>query len=160
MMTHKTADLCDEYDSEIQVVEPLFSDFGGVIEFSGEIHTVKAFEDNSLVRAALESPGDGKVLVVDGGGSLRCAMVGGNMGALGEENGWSGIVINGCIRDSDEIAGQAIGVKAIATNPRKSVKKGAGDTNIPVQFGSVTFQPGAYLYADEDGIIGAPRKLD
>ena len=158
-MSTKTADLCDEFDNEVQVAEPLFSDFGGIIEFSGQIHTLKAFEDNTLVRAALESPGDGKVLVIDAGGSLRCAMVGGNLGKMGEQNGWSGIVVNGCIRDSEEIADQAIGVKAIATNPRRSVKKGAGDDNIPVQFASVTFRPGDYLYADEDGIIVSPRKL-
>ena len=158
-MTYKTADLCDAHDSDVHVVEPIFSDFGGRIEFSGEIQTVKVFEDNSLVRAALESPGDGKVLVVDGGGSLRCALVGGNMGALGEQNGWSGIVVNGCIRDSDEIADQAIGVKALATHPRRSVKNGVGETNVTVQFASVTFRPGDYLYADEDGIIVAPRKL-
>ncbi len=158
-MTLKTADLCDQYDSEIQVVEPLLSDFGGEIEFSGEIHTVKVFEDNSLIRTALESPGHGKVLVVDGAGSLRCALVGGNMGAIGEQNGWSGIVVYGCIRDCGEIADQGIGVKALATHPRRSVKKGIGEDSVTVQFGGVTFRPGDYLYADEDGIIVSPRKL-
>ena len=158
-MSLKTADLCDEFDADIDVVEPLFSDFGGSLEFSGEIHTVKVFEDNSLVRSALEQKGDGKVLVVDGGGSLRCAMVGGNIGAMAEENGWSGIVVNGCIRDSEEIADQAIGLKALATHPRKSVKRGIGDDNVPVQFAGVTFTPGHYLYADEDGIIVSAKKL-
>lgn len=159
-MTLKTADLCDQYDSEIQVVEPMFADFGGAVEFAGQIHTVKTFEDTTQARAALESPGDGKVLVLDGGGSLRCALLGGNMAELGRQNGWSGVLVNGCIRDTDELIDIAIGVKALATHPRRSFKRGQGETNVVVQFGGVTFRPGDYLYADEDGIVVSQRELD
>ena len=155
----KTADLCDEYDSELQYAEPLFADFGEQVEFSGEIHTLKVFEDNALVRAALEKDGTGKVLVVDAGGSLRCAMVGGNLGELAVKNGWNGIVVYGCIRDSEELAEHAVGIKALGTHPRKSIKKGAGDENITVQFASVTFTPGHYVYADEDGLVVCARQL-
>ena len=152
-MTRKTSDLCDDYTDSIQVAEPVFGDFGGLTEFSGIIHTLKVFEDNSLVRQALQSPGDGKVLVVDGGGSLRCALVGGNLAALGVKNGWHGIIVNGCVRDSAEMAEQTIGVKALATHPLKSVKKGVGDEGINVHFCHVTFRSGEYVYADEDGIV-------
>ena len=158
-MSIKTADLCDEFDPNVAVVEPLFSDFGGSIEFSGPIHTVKAFEDNTFVRAAVESPGHGRVLVIDSGGSMRCAMFGGNLAVLAEQNGWSGVVVNGCIRDSEEIANTSIGVKALATHPRRSVKKGAGEESIPINFGGVAFNPGSYLYADEDGIVVSENAL-
>lgn len=158
-MTFTTADLYDEYGDQLKIALPLFRDFGGRKTFYGPVSTVKVHEDNSLVRAALEEPGKGRVLVVDGGESLRCALVGDMLAKLGKDNGWAGIVVSGCIRDSAEIASMDIGVKAIATNPRKSVKKGAGDRDIPVRFAGVEFRPGHFLYADEDGILVSDEKL-
>jgi len=155
----KTADLCDAHDDKLQVAEPIFADFGGEIEFHGRIHTLKLHEDNSLVREALEQAGDGRVLVIDGGGSLRCALVGGNLAVLGAKNGWAGIVVNGCIRDSEEIAAEAIGVKALGSNPRKSVKRGVGQIGETVRFADVSFSPGHWLYADEDGLVVSAQKL-
>lgn len=154
-----TTDLCDAHPSVIEVVAPLFRDFGGSKHFAGEIVTLKIFEDNALVRELLETDGTGKVLVVDGGGSLRCALVGGNLGVLGAKNGWQGIVVFGAVRDSLELAQAQLGIKALATNPMKSIKKGVGDQNITVKFGGVNFRPGAWLYADEDGIIISPHFL-
>jgi len=158
-MGKATADLYDEHGERLRVLAPIFNDYGGLTDFEGSVTTVKVHEDNSLVRAALEEPGNGKVLVIDGGGSTRCALVGDLLAALGSENGWAGIVVYGCIRDSGPISNIAIGVKAIATNPRKSVKKGAGDRDIVVQFAETTIAPGDYLYADRDGILIAPAKL-
>ena len=117
------------------------------------------FEDNALVREALEAPGRGRVLVVDGGGSLRTALVGGNLAALGHRNGWSGIVVHGCVRDVAELAGTPIGVKALRACPRKSAKAGTGERGVPVTFAGVTIAPGAYLYADRDGMVVAGRDL-
>lgn len=150
-----TADLSDAHP-DVQVCGPAFRDFGGKPAFHGPIATVKAFEDNTLVRAALETPGHGRVLVVDGGGSLRCALVGGMLGELALKNGWAGIVVNGCVRDSIELAAQAIGVKALATHPRKS-EKGlhSGQADRAVEFAGVCFAPGAWLYAVRDGIVVA-----
>ena len=158
-MTLHTADLYDEFGDEIQVAAPLFRDFGGNTVFSGAISTVKVFEDNTLVRAALEEPGNGRVLVVDGGGSLRCALVGDMLAELGVNNGWSGIVVYGCIRDADAIGRLTIGVKALNTNPAKSVKRGEGQRDILVRFADVAFEPGAFVYADRDGIVVARRPL-
>ena len=158
-MSFATADLYDEHGDNLQVALPLFNDYGGVLKFSGQISTLKCYEDNTLVRAALEESGNGKVLVVDGGESLRCALVGDMLAQLGMENGWAGIIVSGCIRDSVVISGIEIGVKAIATNPRKSVKKGAGDRDIPVNFAGVNFIPGQCIYADEDGIVVAENEL-
>ncbi len=158
-MTTATADLMDDHAEQLEVAEPLFRDFGGRLAFEGPIYTLKAFEDNSLVREALAQPGHGQVLVVDGGGSLRCAMVGDNLAQLGIDNGWSGIVVFGCIRDSAIIKTLDIGLKALATCPRKSIKLGMGTTQVRVTFAGVTFAPGAYLYADEDGIVIAPEKI-
>ena len=123
--------------------------------FPVRLYTLKVFEDNALVRAALEQPGNGQVLVIDGGGSLRCALVGGNLGVLGVKNGWAGIVVNGCIRDSAEINACALGVRALATHPQKSIKKGAGDVNLRVMIAGVAVNPGDWIYADEDGVLVA-----
>lgn len=153
-MSFTTADLCDRHEAWVRVVAPGFRDYGGLHCFSGPIATVKVHEDNGLVRAALEKPGEGRVLVVDGGGSLCCALAG-----LAHRNGWAGLLIYGCIRDSEAIACVAIGVKALGTHPRKSVKKGAGDRDIPVTFSGVTFAPGDHLYADRDGIVVASEPL-
>ncbi len=158
-MNVKTADLCDEHIEKLQVAEDIFNDFGGRKTFSGEIVTVKVFEDNSLVRTALEADGTGKVLVIDGGGSQRCALVGGLIGQLAKKNNWSGIIVFGSIRDSEEISGIDIGVKAIGTCPVKSVKRGEGQTNIPVRFAGVNFVPGHFLYADEDGVVVSEKGL-
>ena len=158
-MSFATTDLSDAHP-EAQTCEPLFRDFGGRKAFHGTIVTLKVFEDNALVRATLEEKGEGRVLVVDGGGSLRCALVGGLLGALAVKNGWTGIVVNGCIRDAAEIAGQDVGVKALATHPRKS-EKGlhSAHRDKAVQFAGVTFRPGAWLYADADGIVVAEKAL-
>ncbi|MDP2821423.1 MAG: ribonuclease E activity regulator RraA [Sulfuritalea sp.] len=148
-----TADLCDANEGQVRVVEPMFNSFGGRVAFFGRIATLKLFEDNSLVRKALESPGDGRVLVIDGGGSLRRALVGDQLAALGVKNGWSGIIVYGCIRDSRAIGEMDIGVFAVDTHPMKTVKRNVGEAEIPVSFGGVTFMPGEWLYADEDGVI-------
>ncbi len=152
-MSFMTADLYDHYAQALSVVEPIFLDYGGNKQFHGPIVTVKVFEDNTLVRKALEQPGDGRVLVIDGGGSLRCALVGDQIAALAMNNNWSGLVVFGCIRDSADIGELAIGVKALNTNPAKSVKRGEGLQDVNVRFAGVEFVPGHYLYADGDGIV-------
>ena len=154
-----TADLYDEHGEALRVMAPLFRDYGGKLSFSGPARTLKVHEDNSLVRSTLETPGGGAVLVVDGGGSTRCALVGDNLAQLGADNDWAGIIVYGCIRDADPISNIDIGVKAMATNPRKSVKKGAGDADIEVRFADVSVKPGDYIYADRDGIVVADRAL-
>ena len=148
-----TTDLCDAHEDRVRVVAPMFSSYGGRKAFYGPVSTLKLFEDNGLVRRALESPGNGRVLVIDGGGSLRRALVGDQLAALGVKNGWSGIVAYGCIRDSRAIGAMDIGVFALATHPQKTLKKNEGDVDIDVSFGGVTFTPGHWLYADEDGVI-------
>ncbi len=154
-----TTDLSDAHPDDVRVVDPVFRDFGGIRAFSGPIATLKLFEDNSLVRESLEKPGQGRVLVVDGGGSLRCALVGGNLAALGENNGWSGIVVYGAVRDTRELAAAKVGVKALAPHPKKSDKNGIGQRDVAVTFAGVTFRPGEHLYADEDGILVSARAL-
>jgi regulator of ribonuclease activity A len=158
-MSYATTDLSDAHP-EAQVADPIFRDFGGRIAFHGPIKTLKVFEDNALVRATLETPGEGRVLVVDGGGSTRCALVGGNLGVLGVKNGWAGIVVYGYIRDAAEIGGQEIGVKALGTHPRKS-EKGlhSAHADKTVSFAGVTFKSGGWLYADVDGIVVSDRPL-
>lgn len=158
-MSLKTADLCDEHAAGIQVATPLLRAYGGTSAFHGQIVTVKVYEDNVLVRQTLEERGEGKVLVVDGGGSLRCALVGDRLAALARENGWAGIVINGCIRDSEAIARIPIGVRALNTNPQKSAKHGTGERHVSVTFAGITFDHGHSLYADEDGIVVSEQKL-
>ena len=154
-----TTDLCDEFGDEVRVAQPLFWDYGGASSFRGPVSTVRVFEDNVLVRGALEEAGRGRVLVVDGGGSTRCALVGDQLAALAHENGWAGIVVNGCIRDSAEISRIPVGVKALNTLPRRSAKEGTGERDVPVGFAGVELFPGEYLYADEDGIVVADRDL-
>lgn len=155
----KTAELCDEFEELLQIAEPLLTNFGGRRAFHGPVSTVKVFEDNSLIRDALESPGKGRVLVVDGGGSRRCALLGEMMARIAEDSGWAGIVVYGCIRDVAEIGKMSIGLKALAVNPRRSMKRGEGQWEVPVNFAGVTFRPGEYLYSDEDGIIIAAEAL-
>jgi regulator of ribonuclease activity A len=154
--TPATTDLCDEHP-EIQVCEPVFAAFGGRAAFSGPITTLKVFEDNSLVREAVGQPGQGRVLVVDGGGSLRCSLLGGNLAVAAATNGWAGVVINGCVRDVAELAAQPIGVRALAVFPRKS-ERGlhSGQAGIPVLFAGVVFREGEWLCADADGVVVLP----
>ncbi len=158
-MQFTTADLCDEHESRISVAQPLFRNYGGNTSYCGKISTIKCFEDNSLVREALKSPGAGRVLVIDGGGSTRRALVGDLLAQAGADNNWAGIVVYGCIRDSGVIATINIGCKAIATLPLKTDKKGIGEKDIPVHFADVDFIPGQFLYADEDGIIVSTKDL-
>lgn len=158
-MEFLTTDLCDAHEDKVRVVEPMFNSFGGKPAFHGRIATLKLFEDNSLVRKAVESPGEGRVLVIDGGGSLRRALVGDQLAALAVKNGWSGIVVYGCIRDSRAIGEMDIGVFAIDTHPMKTVKKNIGEADIAVTFGGVSFVPGEWLYADEDGVIVSSETL-
>lgn len=158
-MEFQTTDLCDDNEGKVHAVAPMFRSFGGKTRFAGPIRTLKVFEDNALVRSTLNTPGQGAVLVVDAGGSMRCAMLGDQLALLGVKNGWTGVIMYGCIRDSGPIGGMDLGVFALGTHPMKSVKKGAGDLDIPVSFGGVTFVTGQYLYADEDGVIVSETPL-
>ena len=158
-MSFTTAEISDEFTRHVRAAEPVFRDWGGVLTFAGAIETVKVFEDNGLVRQVLEAEGRGRVLVVDGGGSVRCALVGGRLAALAYQHGWSGIVVHGCVRDSAELAGTPLGVKALHAMPMKSGKTGTGQQGIPVTFAGIAFAPGAHLYADRDGILVADRDL-
>lgn len=159
-MDFKTADISDLHAEKLSVVEIPFILFGKKKKFCGEIVTVKVYEDNVLVKKTLQLNGKGKVLVVDGGGSLRCALMGDQVAELLEINQWSGALIYGAIRDSDDIRQMNVCVAALGTHPFKSIKKGEGATNLPVRFGGVEFVPGHYLYADADGIIVTEKKLD
>lgn len=159
-MTFKTADLSDEYPGSLQIVEPGLRDFGGNTVFQGPISTVKCYEDNSKVRAQLSTPGEGRVLVVDGGGSTRCAMLGDILAQMGVDNGWAGVVMYGLIRDSHDISQMPIGVKALGVYPKKSEKKNIGDIDVDVHFHGVRFRAGEFLYADHDGIIVSATELN
>ncbi len=158
-MTIKTADLCDDHIDELEVAEPLLTHYGGRRAFHGEIVTLTVFEDNVLVRKALEQPGNGRVLVVDGSASVRCALLGDVLAALAAGNGWSGVVINGCIRDAADIANIDLGVMALHTVPRKSAKNGDGREGENLRFAGVSFRSGGYLYADDDGIVLAEKPV-
>jgi len=153
-------ELCDQFPDLVRVVEPMFGNYGGREAFGGEIVTIKAFEDNSLVREQVAQPGAGKVLVVDGGGSMRRAMLGDMLAEKAASNGWEGIVIYGCIRDVNAIGNTEIGVQALGTHPLKTDKKGIGELNLPVTFGGVTFTPGEFLYADNNGVLVSAQKLE
>jgi regulator of ribonuclease activity A len=158
-MPQTTADLCDKHIDRLQVLDPMLSDFGGLGMFEGEIVTIKLFEDNTLVRTMLEKDGSGKVLVIDGGGSFRCALVGDQLAELAVENHWRGLIVYGCVRDTRQMMDMELGVKALAASPVKSIKRNEGQVNIPVRFGGVDFIPGNYLYADEDGVVVAECPL-
>jgi regulator of ribonuclease activity A len=158
-MTFKTADLYDAHGDQLSVVAPIFRSYGKRSAFAGEIVTLKCFEDNKSVRDVLGREGRGKVLVIDGGGSLRTALVGDLIAQLAVDQRWAGIVVYGCIRDSAEINALNIGIRALATNPTRPVKKVDGQADIPVTFGGVTFRPGQFLYADEDGIVVSAKPL-
>jgi regulator of ribonuclease activity A len=158
-----TCDLCDAHKGDtsgaFRVLPPVFKAFGGVAAFSGPVHTVRAPQDNSTVREAVNSPGEGRVLVVDGGASLRYALVGGNLAAAAAKNGWVGIVVDGCVRDQAELAACAIGIRALALHPMPTQKRGEGQAGVPVQIQGVWVRPGDWLVADEDGIVVSNTKL-
>lgn len=152
-------DLCDQHPDTVRVLEPLFSSFGGRLAFGGPIRTVKCFEDNSLVAERVREPGDGAVLVVDGGGSRRCALVGDNLAQAAADNGWAGIVVYGCVRDVDELAVIDVGIHALASHPLRSIKRGIGLRDVPVDFAGVRLVPDQYLYGDRNGLLVAPMDL-
>ena len=154
-----TPDLCDAYPDQVNVLEPMLFNFGGHNAFSGKIVTVKCFEDNSRVKEAAGKAGKGKVMVVDGGGSMRRSLLGDMIAENAVKNGWEGFVIYGCIRDVDAIGALKLGVQAMAAMPLKTDKRGIGDLNIPVTFGGVTFNPGEYVYADNNGVIVSATPL-
>ncbi|HEY0262362.1 MAG TPA: ribonuclease E activity regulator RraA [Chitinophagales bacterium] len=158
-MSLKTTDLSDAQPKDVRAADSIFRDFGGRKMFHGEIVTLKIFEDNSFVRKALEQNGEGKVLVVDGGGSLRCALVGDQLGELAVKNKWNGILVFGCIRDSEALGKLDLGIKAIATHPLKTEKRNEGQENILVRFADVDFVPSQFIYADEDGILVTAKRL-
>ncbi|CAM3099869.1 ribonuclease E activity regulator RraA [Filibacter tadaridae] len=159
-MTIKTADLCDDFASELTVCSLDMKSFGKHKRFAGPVATVRVFEDNVLVKEALETIPAGYVLVVDGGGSTRCALMGDRLGAIAEDRKLAGVIINGCVRDTVDLGSQEIGVVALGSNPLKSVKEGKGQRDVLLDFGDVQWKPGNYVYADEDGIVVAQRKLD
>ena len=149
-----TCDICDEFLDEIQIAEAnFFKDFGAVKSFSGKIVTIKCFESNPMVRVELENDGAGKVLVVDGGHSFRCALLGDNIGKLALKNNWNGIILNACVRDSEALSKLKIGIKAIGTFPLKSFKRNDGEKNLTVNFAGIDFIPNHYIYCDQDGIV-------
>lgn len=158
-MMYVTPDLCDAYPEQVRVLEPLFSNFGGRDSFGGEVVTVKCFEDNSRVKELLATPGKGKVLVVDGGGSLRCALLGDMIGESAVANAWEGVIVFGAVRDVDALGELDLGVQAIAPIPIKSVRKGVGEVNIPVTFGGQTIRSGEFIYADNNGVIVSSQVL-
>ena len=147
-----TSDLFDEHPGAASCATQ-FRQFGGARSFSGAIATVRCFEDNVLLRALVSEPADGRVLVVDGGGSFACALLGDNIAELAVSNGWAGIVVNGCVRDIVALAELPIGIKALGTNPKPSAKADDGEVGVPVTFGGAEFAPGALLHADDDGVI-------
>jgi len=155
----KTTDICDEFPDQVMIAEPILKHYGKRKRFHGPVVTIKVYEDNVLVRAAVEDAGDGRVLVVDGGGSLKRALLGDILAGLAADNGWAGVIVNGCIRDSADIADIDVGVLALATVPRKSSKRGDGETGVSVSFAGLTIRPGEFLYADEDGLLLSHSEL-
>ena len=155
--TFATCDLCDDHKNDLtgafRVLSPVFRSFGGQQKFSGQVTTVRCFEDNSQVKAAVESPGLGRVLVVDGGGSLRRALLGGNLGAAAAKNAWAGVVIDGCVRDVSELAQYSVGIRALAAMPLSTERRHEGQRDVAVQIQGVWVRPGDWLYADEDGMV-------
>ncbi|MDY6992601.1 MAG: ribonuclease E activity regulator RraA [Pseudomonadota bacterium] len=152
-MNYSTADLCDQYSDIIKVAEPIFKSFGAQVAFGGQISTVKVYEDNSLIKELLAQPGQGRVLVIDGGGSLRRALLGDLLAKQAVAHHWAGVIVYGCVRDSAVLANIPLGIKALNTHPLKSIKRGRGDTEVPVTFAGVTFFPERFVYADQDGMI-------
>ena len=158
-MAYSVPDICDEYIAESAVLEPLFSDFGGKRKFCGEVVTVKCFEDNSLLRDLVRSEGRGKVIVIDGGGSMRRALLGDLLAAEAARNGWQGLVINGCVRDVEILATIDLGVKALGCHPVKTEKRGEGQRDIPLGFAGASIRHSDWLYADPNRIVVTPRQM-
>lgn len=153
-----TPDICDAHP-DVRILDPLFANFGGVESFCGPVRTVKCFEDNSRVKEAVAEPGEGAVLVVDGGGSLRCALLGDMLAEKAADNGWSGVIVYGCVRDVDVLAETELGVQALGAHPRRSEKRGEGQRDIAVTFAGLTLHPGQWVYADNNGILVAESRL-
>ena len=153
-----TADLVDDIGADVRSCDTQFRQFGGRSMFAGKIHTVQCFEDNALLKSVLSEPGDGGVLVVDGGASVHSALVGDVIAGLGHTNGWAGIIINGAVRDAAALREIDIGIKALGTNPRKSTKTGSGQRDVEVELGGVRFVPGEFAYSDDDGIVVTPMQ--
>ncbi|WP_067584672.1 ribonuclease E activity regulator RraA [Endozoicomonas ascidiicola] len=158
-MSFTTPDLCDDFPGKIQVVEPGFRSYGGNQIFSGKIVTIKCHEDNSMVREQVSTDGQGKVLVIDGGGSMRRALLGDMLAEKAVSNGWQGIIVYGCIRDVEVIAKLPIGVQALASHPMKTDKKGLGEVDVSVRFHGTDFIPGQFLYADTNGVLVSSELL-
>jgi regulator of ribonuclease activity A len=158
-MKFRTSDLCDAHAEQVQVADPLFRDFGGCHAFHGPFVTVRVFEDDALLRTLAEEPGRDRVLVIDGGGSLHCALVDAGLADRARSRGWAGLVVNGCVRHSAALVGLAIGIKALATHPMRPIKHGVGERDVPLRFANVHFLPGHYLYADEDGLLVCEQAL-
>jgi regulator of ribonuclease activity A len=158
-MRVSTCDLCDEFPEEVSVAEPLFRDFGARVHFSGRIVTVKCHEDNSRVREIVGEDGRGCVLVVDGGGSLRRALLGDQIAAKAVVNGWEGVLIFGAVRDVEALAGMDLGIKALGAIPLKTDRKGVGERDLALRFAGIDFLPGHWLCADGNGVLVAPREL-
>ncbi|MEU9018349.1 ribonuclease E activity regulator RraA [Actinomadura sp. NPDC048394] len=158
-MDFATADLIDDFGDELRSCETQFRQYGGRAAFAGPVSTVRCHRDNGLVKRLLNTPGEGRVLVVDGAGSLASALMGDMIAASAVAHGWAGVVINGAVRDVRALRGLDLGVKALGSNPRKSAKDGAGEVDAPVTFGGVEFSAGDWLYSDEDGIVVATRSL-
>jgi regulator of ribonuclease activity A len=148
-----TADLVDDLGADVRSCDTQFRQFGGRSMFAGQIHTVRCFEDNALLKSVLSEPGGGAVLVIDGGASLHTALVGDVIAGLGHTNGWAGLIVNGVVRDVAALRCIDIGIKALGTNPRKSTKTGAGERDVEVEFGGICFVPGEIAYSDDDGIV-------
>ncbi len=159
-MEYNTSALCDVYLDQVDVVEPMFSNFGGSASFAGQLTTVKCFEDNGIIRSILEEDGEGRVLLIDGGGSLRRALIDAELASLAEENEWEGIVVYGCVREVDDLEDMNLGIQALASIPVGAAGQNIGDIDIPVNFGGVTFLPEDYLYADNTGIIISQEPLE
>ena len=155
-----TADLVDRYGTELRVCDLQFRQFGAHRGFAGPVRTVSCHEDNGLLRDLLRTPGDGHVLVIDGGGSLRTALVGDLIAGAAQDNSWAGLIVHGAVRDSATLAGLRIGIKALGIIPRKSAKDSAGAVDTPVTFGDITFHPGDILHADDDGIVLLPESTE
>ncbi|OYQ36526.1 S-adenosylmethionine--2-demethylmenaquinone methyltransferase [Niveispirillum lacus] len=158
-MDFATADLVDAHETVIASCSTQFRNLGGQSRFAGPIRTVRCHRDNALLKSILSTPGEGAVLVVDGGGSLASALVGDVIAGLAVKNGWAGIIVHGVIRDSVAISALPLGLKALGTNPLKSAKTGAGEADITVHFGDCTFTPGQWVYSDEDGVVVLPHRM-
>ena len=159
-----TPDICDAFENEIEsgtlrILDAVFTNYGGFDCFYGEAVTIKCFEDNSIVKQLVGTPGNGRVIVMDGGGSLRKAILGDMLAEKAAENGWAGLLINGCIRDCDEIAATKLGVKALNTHPMKTEKRGVGDLNVAVTFAGQTIRQGNWIYSDNNGVVVSDSEL-